>query len=267
MGGDGHVLAVALAESIGVGADDLFVLPVHGYQPGEREDTLQCLFLVNEHVACGGAEEDLQPRNLLRVEPVNLRGVVVGGAEEEGVVGVGDVRGASHLVLPGLKRHRLGLGVGHIHEGGDASGHCGTALCLDVSLMGETRVAEVHLVVDDARQQPLAAKVLCCLAGGLQFFGRVTFADFGYAVAVDDEVAGEVVIACDDAGVVEQCAGHQIFFLNAWRRSLMTPKAASPKMEPDILLVPATRLTNTMGTSTTLNLRRKARYFISIWKA
>lgn len=53
----------------------------------------------------------------------------------------------------------------------------------------------------------------------------------------------------------------------AFRRKVMTPKMASPKMDEFILLVPRRRFTKMIGTSTILNLRRYARNFISIWNA
>ena len=51
------------------------------------------------------------------------------------------------------------------------------------------------------------------------------------------------------------------------KRRRITPKKASPKMPPDILLVPSSLLTNTTGTSFTLKPSLRAVYFISIWKA
>ena len=67
-----------------------------------------------------------------------------------------------------------------------------------------------------------------------------------------------------------QVATHDICFLfrlNFVKRRRMTPKSASLKMPPDILLVPSSRLTKTTDTSLILKPRRKAVYFISIWKA
>ena len=51
------------------------------------------------------------------------------------------------------------------------------------------------------------------------------------------------------------------------QRSLITPHSASKKMLEFILLMPSTRLTNTMGTSLILKPMRWAVNFISIWKA
>lgn len=50
------------------------------------------------------------------------------------------------------------------------------------------------------------------------------------------------------------------------QRRRMTPKKASPKMPPDILLVPSLRLTKMTGTSLILKPMRHAVNFISIWK-
>ena len=64
--------------------------------------------------------------------------------------------------------------------------------------------------------------------------------------------------------------GGPFFYLrgrNFMKRRRITPKKASPKMPPDILLVPSSRLTNTTGTSFTLKPSLSAVYFISIWKA
>ena len=60
---------------------------------------------------------------------------------------------------------------------------------------------------------------------------------------------------------------HAFLLLKLVIRSLITPKSASLNMPPDILLVPNSRFTNTTGTSFILKPRRRAVYFISIWKA
>ena len=59
----------------------------------------------------------------------------------------------------------------------------------------------------------------------------------------------------------------RIFPVSLAQRRRMTPKRASLKMPPDILLVPSSRLTKTTGTSLIRYPSVRAVNFISIWKA
>ena len=59
----------------------------------------------------------------------------------------------------------------------------------------------------------------------------------------------------------------RIFPVSLAQRRRMTPKRASLKIPPDILLVPSSRLTKTTGTSLMRYPSVRAVNFISIWKA
>ena len=78
--------------------------------------------------------------------------VVVGGAEEKTVVDVTLAGRQLELLVERLERGGLRHGVGHVEVAGDAA--CGRRLRLgvDVGLGRQSRLAEVYVVVDDARQ-------------------------------------------------------------------------------------------------------------------
>ena len=89
----------------------------------------------------------------------DLLEIVVGAAEVEGVVGPCPARGQQVLVRERRARGGVRDGVRHVHEAGDAAGHRRRGLGGDVALVGEARLAEMHLVVDHAGQQVPAAGV------------------------------------------------------------------------------------------------------------
>ena len=130
-----------------------------GQRGGETEDAVEGLVAVDEHVTCRRAHEQLDAWHGVGVELGKEIGVVVGGAEEEGVVDV-TLRSSQPLFVgERLEGGRLRLGVGHVEEGGHAASGCRTALCLDVGLVRQSGLAEVDVRVDDAGQDIAARGV------------------------------------------------------------------------------------------------------------
>ncbi len=123
------------------------------------EQPVQHLGIVHQHVAGGGPHEHLDPGHLRGVQGGDEVEVVVADPEVKAIVGHRNARCAALLVVQGGKIQGRRRGVGHVHEAGDATGHRRPRLAVQAALVRRAGVAKVHLVVDHARQQPLAAGV------------------------------------------------------------------------------------------------------------
>ena len=111
-------------------------------------------------------------------------GVFAGGADIEGEVAMHAVMAALDLVGD---RRRVGgerIGIGHLEHRGDAAEHRAARADFEVFLVGEARLAEMHMAVDHARQQMQAAAV-DHLAGG----GARQVADRGKPAGPNAEIA------------------------------------------------------------------------------
>ena len=105
---------------------------------------------------------------------------------------------ALDLVGDGLGRGGGGFGVGHFEHRGDAAEHGAARARIQVLLVGQARLAEMHMAVDDARQEVQAAAV-DHLAGG----GARKIADRGKAAAADAEIAQAFAVLVDHGAAFE----------------------------------------------------------------
>ena len=102
----------------------------------------------------------------------------------------------------GLARGGRGHAVGHVEDGGDASGSGSLAFGVEVGLMGKSGVAEVNVVVDDAGED-IATGGIEHLVGGKFGFAVEAFEYFGNALIVDDDAAYEFTAFVDDGSVLD----------------------------------------------------------------
>src|SRR5690606_19119983 len=130
--------------------------------------------------------------------------VVVAGAEVEAVVGPRAAGGARVLVLQRRAGQRGRAGVGHVHEAGQPARHRRGRLAGDVGFVLEPRLAEMHLVVDHARQQAPAGGIDHGLARA-----RRQAADGVDAAVADAQVAVELAAFIDQARVEDEGVGHR----------------------------------------------------------
>ena len=79
--------------------------------------------------------------------------IVVGGAEHETIVGMAFGGGQCHFFLQQLCGGCLRFGVGHVDERSHATCYGGGAFGGHVGFFGETRLAEMHVRVDDSGNQ------------------------------------------------------------------------------------------------------------------
>ena len=196
-----YLLAVSLPGPGLVRENRRRVLAVGGHQQGRvGEDALQRPLVVHQHVAGARAHEHLDAARAMPVDRLHRLEVVVGGAEVEPPVRHRAGGGAGVLVLERLGRHRLRPAVGHLQEAGDAARDGGPRLGRDGGLVLQPRLAEVHLIVDHARQQPGAL--------GVDDGGPVGAArtDPGDASPGDRQVSLDDGAFVDDAGVDDAVA-------------------------------------------------------------
>ena len=159
------VVTEALLEGFHVAVDGGGVLAMHhDGQWRQAEDAVERLVTVDEHIAGGTAHKELHAGNAVGVKLRQQVGVVVGGAEEEGVVHVALRSGQPLLLVECFKGGGLRHGVGHIEVAGHSSSRRGAAFAVDVGFRREAGLAEVHMVVDDARQH-VAARGIDRLVG------------------------------------------------------------------------------------------------------
>ena len=143
-----------------VGMDNLFVLAMSCDEARRLpEQAHQGLVLIDKHIARAGTHEQLDAAHLLGVGLHDFGEVVVGGAEIEGIVGQRLLGGEVELLLQQHLRSGLRIGVGHIHERGHAASHGSTAFGVEVGLMGQAWLTEMHVFVNDAGDEVFACGV------------------------------------------------------------------------------------------------------------
>ena len=154
------VVAIGRAGSLHVAVYDGCVFTMnHDRHAGGAEDALQSIALVDEHVACRRAHEELYARYAVGVEPVEEGHIGICGTEEERMVDVTFARGQGKLVVKRLQCRGLRHGVRHVENGGHATCRRRPALAFHVGLVCKAGLTEMHMVVDDARQNVTARSV------------------------------------------------------------------------------------------------------------
>ena len=146
---DGRIGAVHALRLLHVAVYDVGVLAMcHDGKGGSLEERLQHVALVDEHVARAGAHKELYARHTVRIDAANGVDVVVSGTDEEAVIDVRTSRRLLHLIVQSIQGGGLRFGVGHVEVRCDAAVSGCTALSLNVSLLCQARVAEMHMVVN-----------------------------------------------------------------------------------------------------------------------
>jgi len=123
------------------------------------EDALKRRGVLHQQVSRGGPHEDFHAAGLAPLQRPDLLKVAFGGPQVEGVVPPGAAFGGGVLGGEPFPCDGGGRDIGHVHEAGDAAGHGGGGFRRDVALVHMPGFAEVHLVVDKPRQQPLASRL------------------------------------------------------------------------------------------------------------
>ncbi len=133
--------------------DQMVVLRMHAHPPAGGEDVPHggdhLLVVIQQDVACGGTHEQLEGRD----QRCEHSGVDVGRDRcEESVVHVGPAPDGRLLVHHGLDVGHGGLGVGHVQNAGDAPVSRRERPGVERLLVRHARVPEMHMRVDEARE-------------------------------------------------------------------------------------------------------------------
>ena len=246
------IVPVAGAGGGQIGPDGGLILAVCGDEPARQgKYSFQGFLRVHEHVACGRAHEYLDAADTAGVGPAQLSDIVIGGPYIKGVVGVGVPRCGGVFFFEGSEGGGRRVVVGHVHEGGGAAENCCRAFGGYAAFGGGSRLAEMHLVVDDAGKEEGSLIVPYDLTGQDAALADAAFADD--PDVPDESASGHCCHFVSGLGVI---------FLNL---RAMTPRNASPNMELLILDLPSLRSVKMMGTSFMRKPSFHALYFISIW--
>ena len=170
-----------------------------GAAPDGGENAGQRLLVIDQKIAGRGAHEDFDAGgSRLKLELGEIVDIVAGGADEEGEV-------AMHAVGRGgdLGGERLGAGGGrfrvrHLEHGGDAPQHGRPAPGLQILLMLEPGLAEMHLAVDHAGENVQAGSV-----DGLPRRASADRADLGDAAVPDANIGKPLARVIDDGSAFE----------------------------------------------------------------
>ena len=191
---------VALDAQVLALVEPVFVLGMErGAPPDDFQDVAHARVVLDQQRAGGRAHEHLdagaarQPFELGKVV-----GVLARAADEEGEIAMHAVVAARDLVGQRLGAGGGRIGVRHLEHRGDAAQHGAARARFQVLLVGEARLAEMHLGVDHARQHVQAAAV-DHLAGR----GAGEVADRRDAAARDAEVAHALAVVIDDGAALE----------------------------------------------------------------
>ena len=157
-----------------VGAHGRLVFGMHRQQHVcSAEQRIECFRSIHEHVARARTEEGLQPADRGGIRAQHFVQVVVGDTHVERVVHHRRGRTERILRFEQFLRERLRNGVRHLHETGDATGGGTRTAMEDILLVGQSRLPEVHLIIDGTGKQiaPFAVDVLRGCDGTEAFFG------------------------------------------------------------------------------------------------
>jgi hypothetical protein len=167
-------------------------------QPRLAEDSLQCGRIVDEHVAGRRPHEDFDSARVRAANAADFLEVGVGRAEIETVV---DVTGCSRD--PAFLGERGAIGrrrrrVRHFEKARDSAADRRERLGRERRLVSKARLAAMHLVVDDPRQQVLARKI-----------DDLRARRNGTRTHALDPVAANQHIGLDGSSFVDECGVHE----------------------------------------------------------
>src|SRR6185312_3139213 len=191
---DGMRARIALdAEPLAV-VEAVFVLRVKGSSPPYYlEYPAQTLVVLDQQRAGRRADEHLHPGTAGRAfELGQVLNVLAGTADEEGEIAMHAMPAALDLVGEGLLRHRQRIGVRHLEHGGHPAHDRAARARLQIFLVGQPGLAEMHLRVHHAGQDMQALAI--------DDFGGARppqSADFGDAARANADVAHALAVLVD----------------------------------------------------------------------
>jgi hypothetical protein len=120
---------------------------------GTGENLLERGLIVDQHVAGRGTHEHLDAAGELGSDAANLLDVGVGRAKIKAVIRVRAARCDRAFFLEPRDLRSRRRRVGHVEKAGHAAADRRQRFRRDRGLVGQSRFAKMHLIVDQARQQ------------------------------------------------------------------------------------------------------------------
>ena len=183
----------------GIGAHRRFILTVRtDRQCRVGEDPFQGLLVVDQQIAGARADEDLDPRG--PAGGLKLCDIVGRGADIEPVVDEAPCGSQRQLLLQALTGHRVGQRIGHLEERRDTPFRTGPRCVPQILFVSEPRFAEMHLIVNDTRQQVQSGRVDRIL--GRDLAGRI---DVRNPVSLDQDRRPTATLWQHHRRVLDQC--------------------------------------------------------------
>ena len=197
------VIAVFCTEKFHVVPYRGFVFTVRGNQYGRfGKDRGQCLFIIDQHVPCGGAHEKFDSADPFRIDSADLVEVVVRGTQIERVVCGRGLGSPFETLFQQCAADRWRFDVRHIHKRGDPSGNGCCRFASYVGFVGQTRFAEVNLIVDHTGQHKQTGGID---HRSIERAGRVVSGtDLRYAFVFDENIPFVTFVFVDDRSVTDQ---------------------------------------------------------------
>ena len=148
-----RIVAILFLRLRHIAVDDSRILAMgHNRQFRRGKDLFQSLTTIYQHITRGTTHKKFDAWDTVRIEFFKKRDIVVGSAKEETVIHVTLLCSQRELLFQGHKRSGLGHRVRHIEIGSHTTGRSRTTLGIDVGLLRQSRLTEMHMIVDDAWQ-------------------------------------------------------------------------------------------------------------------
>ena len=181
--------------------DDVRILTMdHDGQTSRGEDTLQRLTTVNEHIPGRRAHKQFDTWYAVCIELFKQRRIPVCCPEEETVVDVTFTCGYTELLFESLNGCCLRHGIGHIEETGHTSCRSRTTFTLDIGLLCQSWLTEMHMVVNNAGQHKTSRSIDDLIN---RYLGTcISFNNLTYLRISDDDGAIEYLAFIDKSSAL-----------------------------------------------------------------
>lgn len=153
--GGGQCMAAG-PELVEVSFDDGLIFAMRGNQHFTScEDPVQRIGVIHQHITGAGPHENFDPADVFLpgIGQQGLFSIAVTNAHVKGIIRGGTACCNRIFFLQQFLCEGIGDRVRHFHKAGNTSRDCGFCFRGDRGFMGQTGFAEMHLVVDTAREQ------------------------------------------------------------------------------------------------------------------
>lgn len=134
------------------------------------ENVQQTVTFVYQHITGARTHKEFDAAYPMLVQLAELCVIIIGGTEVAGMVDNTLLIQKIEFLFKCIERGSQWLCVRHVHDGSDTTGSSCTAFGKDVRFMGQSRITEMYMVVNDTRKQTAAGGIYCFITRGGQFF-------------------------------------------------------------------------------------------------